>query len=289
MNDKKIVLLIDFNNLVFCSHYTNPQLNKYGENIGTVKNFFYKLRSLKTTFEPDYIVFASDLSRAKTFRRKLFNKYKAQRKPMDPDIGRQMEIISKLISLCGFPIYNSPEYEADDIIGMISKYCEEKNYQVIIISSDRDLYQLLSDNVFLMSPKSNQLLDKDWLHNNYHLTPDQWVDIKILQGDRSDNIPGVPGIGEVSALNLIKAFGNINEIYNNLNKIVEKIRKLLINGEQDIELTRKLVTIVRDYNIIKFNEDMLYKKESFPQDIYMTLTENDILSLQDVFNYSLLL
>ena len=289
MDNKKIILLIDFNNLVFCSHYTNPQLNKYGENIGTVKNFFYKLRSLKSMFEPSYIVFASDLSRAKTFRRKLFSKYKAQRKPMDPDIGRQMEIISKLISLCGFPIYNSPEYEADDIIGMISKFGEENNYQVIIISSDRDLYQLLSDNIFVMSPKSNQLLDKNWLYNNYHLTPTQWIDIKILQGDRSDNIPGVPGIGEVSALNLIKAFGNINEIYNNLNKIVEKIRKLLINGEQDIELTRKLVTIVRDYNIIKFNEEMLYRKESFPRDIYMTLMENDILNLQDVFNYSLLL
>ena len=103
MNDnKKIVLLIDFNNLVFCSHYTSPQLNKYGEQVNTIKNFFYKLRNFKDNFNPDYIVFASDIGRSKTFRRKLYANYKAQRKPIDENISKQMAIIEQLLILSGF-------------------------------------------------------------------------------------------------------------------------------------------------------------------------------------------
>jgi len=288
MNDnKKLVLLVDFNNLVFCSHYTSPQLNKYGEQVNTIKNFFYKLRNFKDNFNPDYIVFASDLGRSKTFRRKLYSNYKAQRKPIDENISKQMAIIEQLLILAGFPIYNNSEYEADDIIGMISKYCDENNMKVLIISSDRDLYQLISDNVFVLSPKNNELIDKQWLYEKYHLTPEQWIDLKILQGDRSDNIPGIYGIGEVTALNLIKAFDSIDNIYDNLNKIVEKIRNLLLDGKSDIELTRKLVTILRDYNIIKFNEDMLKRKEVLVNNIYEVLLEHDITSLKDLFNYSI--
>jgi len=289
MNEnEKIVLLIDFNNLVFCSHYTSPQLNKFGEQVNTIKNFFYKLRGFKETFNPDYIIFASDLSRTKTFRRKLYPEYKAQRKPIDETISKQMTIIENLLSLSGFPIYNDLEYEADDIIGMISKYCEENNYKVIIISSDRDLYQLLSDKVFIMSPKNNILIDKNWLYDNYRLTPDQWIDLKILQGDKSDNIPGVYGIGEVTALHLLKAFNNIDNIYKNLNKIVDKVRNLLVDGKENIELTRKLVTILRDYNIIKFDENKLTKLEIFKENIYQVLMEHDITSLSNIFDYCLL-
>jgi len=286
--NQKIVLLIDFNNLVFCSHYTSPQLNRYGEQVNTIKNFFYKLRNLKDIFNPDHIIFASDLGRAKTFRRKLYSLYKAQRKPLDETIAKQMSIIQQLISLLGFPVYNNEQYEADDIIGMISKYCEENNYQVIIISSDRDLYQLVSEKVFIMSPKIHDtIIDETWIFENYRLTPNQWIDLKILQGDKSDNIPGVPGVGEVTALNLIKTFGSVDEVYNNLSKIVEKVRKLLIESEKDIPITRELVTIIRDYNIIEFNEDKLKRDKIYVDEIYKLLLEHDIMALKDVFNYSL--
>lgn len=282
---KEIVLGIDFNNVVFGSYYGQKLINSKNINVNAIKGFFFKLKSFKDIFDPDYIVIANDISRSKTFRRKLYPPYKAQRKEHDPDVLLQLKYASQIVSLLGYPMINNEEYEADDVLGMISKFVNERDMTMIIASSDRDLYQLINDDTYILSPKG--LIDRDALYDKYKLTPEQWIDLKILQGDRSDNIPGIPGIGEITALKLMQEFSSIENIYNNLSSLKPGIRDVLIKGEKEIPLTRELVTIVTDYSKISLSEEMLYRKQIFVNEIYNVLEELELNSLFNVMNYSL--
>lgn len=285
---RKIVLGIDFNNMMFGSYYAAPLLNDHGMNVNAIKGFFFKLKSLKETFNPDLIVFANDISRSRTFRRKLYPGYKAQRKSHDDDILTQMRAASHMISLLGYQFINNELYEADDILGMVSRYVSERDYDMIIASSDKDLYQLVTDNVYILSPRTNEIIDKEFMYNKYQLTPDQWIELKILQGDRSDNIPGIPGIGEKTALSLMQTYGSIDNIYNNIDNIKFGIRNALIEGQSLLPLTRTLVTIVTDYNKINLNDDMIIRKEIYKAELLNFLNELQIYSLFNVMNFTLI-
>ena len=288
MNDRKTILAIDYNNVLFTSYYGEKLMNSQGQNLNAVKSFFNKIRSFKETFEPDYIVFANDLSRSSTFRRKMYPGYKAQRKPMDPDIFNQMKIASKLVGLLGFQFINNPLYEADDILGMIAHWGMDHDMDTVIISSDRDLYQLVSTHTYIMSPRNNDLIDLDYMHDMYQLTPSQWIDLKILQGDQSDNITGVRGIGNKTATQLMLEYGSVDNIYNHLSELKPNVRDNLINGRNDIPTTRTLVTIVTDYSKINLEESMLYRKAPFTTAIYSYLNEVELPSLIIPMKYSLL-
>ena len=285
--EKKLIIGIDFNNLLFGSYYGEKLINSKGMNVNAIKGFFFKLKALKDTFDPDYIVFANDLSREKTFRRKLYKPYKAQRKDHDPDIMLQMKYASQISALLGYPFINNELYEADDILGMISKYATENDMYFIIVSSDRDLYQLINDNVFIYSYKNKEVIDKQWMYNKYKLTPDQWIELKMLQGDRSDNIPGIPGVGEVTALKLMQQFGSIESIYSHMGYHKPGLREVLKNNESILPLTRELVTIITDYTKIGFTPDMLNPNERYEQEIYNILEELELYSLFNIMNYSL--
>jgi len=288
MNDRKTILAIDYNNVLFTSYYGEKLLNSQGQNLNAVKSFFNKIRSFKETFEPDYIVFANDLSRASTFRRKMYPGYKAQRKPMDPDIFNQMKIASKLVGLLGFQFINNPLYEADDILGMIAHWGMDHDMDTVIISSDRDLYQLVSTHTYIMSPRNNDLIDLNYMHDMYKLTPSQWIDLKILQGDQSDNITGVRGIGNKTATQLMLEYGSVDNIYNHLSELKPNVRDNLIKGRNDIPTTRTLVTIVTDYSKINLEESMLFRKAPFTVAIYSYLNEIELPSLIIPMKYSLL-
>jgi DNA polymerase-1 len=288
MEKRKLIMAIDFNNCVFASYYGQKLYNSKSQNINAIKGFFFKLKMLKESFNPDYIVFASDLSRERTFRRKLYKGYKAQRKPTDEDIVFQMKYVSQMVALLGYPILNNELYEADDILGMISKYGVDNNMDTIIISSDRDLYQLINDNTFIMSPRNSDVIDTAYIVEKYKLMPSQWIDLKILQGDNSDNIPGIPGIGEITALRLMQQYDSIEGIYSHMNEHRPSIQNLLQKGESSIDLTRQLVTIVTDYNLINMTEEMFKKDKEYNTEIMDILVDLEIHSLVNVFNYSLL-
>jgi len=288
MENKKLILAIDFNNVCFANYYGNKLYNSKGNNINAIKGFFFKLKMLKETFNPDYIILASDLSRERTFRRKLYKKYKAQRKPTDEDIVFQMKYISQLVSLLGYKILNNETYEADDILGMIAKYGSDNNMETVIISSDRDLYQLINDNTFIMSPRNGgEVVDTAYLVEKYRLMPYQWVDLKTLQGDASDNIPGIRGIGETTALKLMQEYDSIDGIYDSIKDIKPSVQKLLRAGIDTIDLTKQLVTIVTDYNLIGLNEDMFKRDTIYPRECIDVILDLEIPSLINVFNYSL--
>ena len=285
---KELIIGLDFNNLVYGSYYGEKLINSKGINVNAIQSFFYKMKMLIENLNPNYIVLANDISRDKTFRRKIFPAYKSTRKPMDEDIITQMKYCSQLAALLGFPFINDPLYEADDILGMISKYATENNMEMIIISSDRDLYQLINDSVFIYSLKNKEIIDRSWMYSKYRIYPEQWIELKILMGDRSDNIPGIEGIGEIGALKLLYEFKTIENIYSHLSSVKPALKDKLINGRDSIELMRKLVTIVTDYNLINFNREMIYRQDAYPDEVYRLLEELELNSLINVMRFSLL-
>jgi DNA polymerase-1 len=199
-----------------------------------------------------------------------------------------MKYALRILSLLGYPIINNELYEADDILGMISRFAVDNNMDMIISSSDKDLYQLVNDNVCIFSPKSKDIVDINYIDQQYRLHPSQWVELKMLQGDRSDNIPGIDGIGEVHALKLMNQYKSIDHIYKNINQLKPAIRENLANGYDRLPLMRDLVTIETDYNKIGLNMNMLRATRSYPEEVYSILGELELDSLYRVIEYSLL-
>lgn len=289
MSDKKIVLGIDFNNMLIGSFYGEKLYNSKGMNVNAIKGFFFRIKLLKDTFNPDYIVFANDLSRERTFRRKLYADYKGKRKELDPEIPKQMEYASHIVNLLGYDFINNEKYEADDVLGMVSKYVNERDMYMIIASSDRDLYQLVTDDTFIFSPRNKELVDKTFMWNKYRLTPDQWIEYKMLNGDTSDNIPGIPGIGEVTAMKLLQTYQNIDNVYNHINALKPSIRDSLLTHKDQLPLTRQLVTIITDHTQIGLTDENLKRKNVMINDVYQAINDLEIYSLIDVMKYSLLM
>ena len=288
MNTRPLILGIDFNNMVFGSYYGEKLINSKGINTNAIKGFFMKLKSLKDSLNPDYIVFANDLSRDRTFRRKLYKPYKAQRKEHDPDIMLQLKYTAQIAALIGYKFINNEMYEADDVLGMISKYTTDNNMDMILASSDKDMYQLINNNVYIWNHRNKELIDEDWMMGKYQLTPAQWIELKMLQGDKSDNIPGINGVGEVTALKLMQQYKSIEGIYHHIGSLKPSLREVLKNGQNILPITRELVTIVTDYNKIGLTQEMINHNEKCPNELFALLQELELFSLYNVMNYSLL-
>ena len=198
-----------------------------------------------------------------------------------------MKYTLHLCALLGYPIINHAEYEADDALGMVSRYCMDHDMYCILVSSDKDLYQLVNDSVYVYSPRNKEYVDGEWLMEKYSLTPDQWIELKVIQGDHSDNIVGIPGIGEVTALKLMREYHSIENIYNHLNELQARTKMLLENGKDSIPLTKTLVTIITDYAKLNINEESFQRKPIAYDGIDAALAELEIYSLGDIMQYSL--
>lgn len=288
MNETKpVILVIDFANVAFGCWYSRPEFNEKGENVNAVLKFFQRLKSFKDIFNPTYLVFANDLGRDKTFRRRMYPDYKGTRKEVDPDIKNQTKMISKLCGLLGLPFINNELYEADDIAGMISRWGDSHGFNTVIVTSDRDLYQLVTENTTILSPKKNEFIDVNYILDNYGLTPEQWTDLKILQGDSGDNIPGIKGIGNKTALDLMNRYGSVDNIYAHLDDFSEKLREKLTIGWPTIPLMRDLVTIVTDYKLINLTEEMLWRRSVMTNDIESIIYNNGLHALYPAMYFGL--
>lgn len=286
--DKKRLLLIDFNNVLYAHYFTKQLTNSKGQHVQGIVGFMHRLKNLRDMFNPDYIVIARDLSRSKTFRRELYPAYKSTRKPTDNDAIFQVNETIRLLSLMGYPILAHEKYEADDIIGMCSALGTDLDMDVIIVSGDRDIYQLINDNTCVWSFRKEEIIDKHYMMEHYMLKPNQWVDLKILQGDPSDNIPGIPGIGNKTALELMRAFGSISGIYNNADKLSRSLRDKLYNGKSSIQMMRVLVTIITDYTSLDYSEENFKRGEVFKNELYEAIGELEIPSILNIIRYDLL-
>jgi len=253
----KKLLIIDSNSIINRAFYGVRYLSaKDGTPTNAIFGFLKTLFKLIDENKPDYICAAFDL-KAPTFRHKMYSEYKAQRKPMPDDLVKQMPIAKDILTKMGITILEKEGYEADDIIGTISRLCEEQEVECFIATGDKDDLQLASDKtkVILTVTKSgvNETVyysDKEVLEK-YNVTPKEFIDVKALMGDTSDNIPGVKGIGEKTALSLIEKHKNIEYIYENIDNIGLKGAMLekLKSGRDSAFLSKTLATIDRNVPI----------------------------------------
>ena len=250
----KKLLIIDSNSIINRAFYGVRYLSaKDGTPTNAIFGFLKTLFKLIDETHPDYLCAAFDL-KAPTFRHKMYEGYKAQRKPMPEDLVKQMPIAKEILSSMGVTILEKEGFEADDIIGTISRLCEEQEIECYIATGDKDDLQLASEKtkVILTVTKSgvNETVyysDKEVIEK-YNVTPTEFIDVKALMGDPSDNIPGVAGIGEKTALSLIEKHKNIEYIYDNIDNIGLKGAMLekLKAGRDSAFLSKTLATIERN-------------------------------------------
>ncbi len=262
------LLAIDGNSIVNRAFYGIKILTtKDGLYTNALFGFTNILLGLIESEKPDAVAVAFDI-KAPTFRHQKFTDYKAGRKPMPEELKLQMPILKELLKALGIAIVEKEGYEADDIIGTLSALCEKSGNTCIIATGDRDAFQLVSDKTKLLLPTTRMgkteilTYTPAEIKEKYGVKPSGMIEIKALQGDSSDNIPGVAGIGEKGAMQLISEFGSIDYIYENLDSldIKDSLKLKLQNGKESAYLSRELGTICRTAPISENLEDYLIKK-----------------------------
>ena len=248
MDNKDTLVLIDGNSLINRAFYALPlMLTKDGRHTNAVYGFCSMLVKIITEINPKSMVVAFDLP-APTFRKTLYPLYKAQRKGMPDELAAQMPILKTLLSDMGISIAEKAGFEADDIIGTLSKRFKDST---VIVTGDRDSLQLIdnSTSVWLTKKGITEIVkyDEKKLFADYSLTPAQIIDLKSLMGDASDNIPGIAGVGEKTALSLLERFSTLDGIYNNTAEIKGKLQETVIKGKESAYLSYKLAAI--DINV----------------------------------------
>ena len=242
------IILVDGNNLLFRSYYAtayngNFMKNSKGFPTNALFGFTNMINKIVLEEKPVYILVAFD--KGKTFRHDKYEDYKAGRMEMPEELKQQFPIAKELLALMGIKSYEIDNYDADDIIGTFSKFCDGINYTGTIISSDKDLLQLITPNVDIKLLKTKDYIryNPESFYNDYKINPINIIDLKALMGDSSDNIKGVKGIGEKTALKLLEEYKTINGIYENIDKINGKLKEKLIDGKADAYTSYELATI----------------------------------------------
>lgn len=240
-------LVIDGNSILNRAFYGIRVLtNSRGVATNAVTGFMNTLLMLEKDVQPDMIAVAFDL-KAPTFRHKMYDGYKANRKGMPEDLAQQLPYMKKIIKAMGITIIEKEGFEADDIIGTVSAACADKKIPCTVSTGDRDSFQLVNDyvTVRLAKTKGDIYYTPDVIMEEYGVTPKQMIEVKALMGDTSDNIPGVPGIGEKTALSLIKEFASVDGVYENIGStlITKGVRTKLENGKDSCYMSRQLAEI----------------------------------------------
>ena len=247
------LLVLDGNSIVNRAYYGVRLLSaKDGTFTNAVFGFLNILLKLKEQVAPDGIVAAFDLKEP-TFRHKLYDGYKAGRKPMPEELASQLPLVKEILTLYGCTVLEQPGYEADDILGTLAAACEAQGHECFIATGDRDSLQLVSDKVtvLLASTKMGQaetvVYDPAAIFEKYGLTPAALIDLKALMGDQSDKIPGVPGVGEKTAVSLLQQFGSLDALYEQLDgaDLRDTLKTKLKDGFDSAQLSRTLGTICK--------------------------------------------
>ncbi|MBR6801541.1 MAG: DNA polymerase I [Eubacteriaceae bacterium] len=243
------IVLIDAYSLIYKAYFgVRPMHSADGTPTNAIYGFMNMLLKLNSDEAPDMTVAAFDFSKV-TFRTEMFTEYKAGRESMPEELSAQLPIIMDILQRAGVKILKKEGYEADDIIGSISKQASENGIEAIIVTGDRDSFQLVMDNVEVHYAKKGVsdivIVNEDYIMENYKVTPPQLIDIKALMGDKSDNIPGVKGIGEKTAISLIESYGSVDGVYENIDLIKGKNKEKLLNEKETAYLSRALAEIDR--------------------------------------------
>ena len=251
--------LIDATAFCYRAFYALKGLStSFGQPTNAIYGFMNMLSKILKEKKPEYLAVCFDVSRD-TFRLKKFAQYKIQRPPMPDALSSQIPLIKEIVAAYGIIIFEKEGYEADDIIATLTKRAKEKGIPVTIISSDKDVLQLVDDDTIVFSPYKDEgvVYDDKKVSERFGVSPRQMVDIVALMGDDVDNIPGVPGIGEKTAVELIKTFGSLEKLLDDIDKIKqEKIKKAISDNLDKIKLSRELAVLDKEINL-DFNLDKL--------------------------------
>ena len=263
----KRAILIDGNNLLFRSYYAtaytgNMMKNSEGVPTNAVFGFVNMINKIVKEEEPEYILVAFD--KGKNFRHKLYKNYKDGRIETPHELLSQFPLAKEFLDYKGIKHLEIDDYEADDIIGTFAKMADEdKSYDATIISSDKDLLQLIGSDVSmkLLKQKDYIFYNEEEFIKAYNFEPIHIIDLKALEGDKSDNIPGVKGIGEKTALTLISQYKTIENLYDHIDELKGKLKEKLIADKENAEFSKMLATIYKDIEFDLTFEDLKIKKE----------------------------
>ncbi|MDD3453059.1 MAG: DNA polymerase I [Bacilli bacterium] len=261
------IVLIDGNNLLYRSYFAtayngNFMKNSKGFPTNGLFGFNNMINKIILEEKPVYIMVAFD--KGKTFRHDKYENYKGGREETPEELKIQFPKAKELLTYMGIKYYETDNYEADDIIGTFAEYCNnDDDYQGLIVSSDKDLLQLISRDVEIKLLKSKDYIryDLNSFIKEYNMTPDKIVDLKALMGDSSDNIPGVKGIGEKTALKLLQDYKSLDGVYENINKLTPKLQEKLIADKDNAYMSYDLATIYKKVPLEINLEDIKYNKK----------------------------
>lgn len=262
--DKKKLVLIDGNSIAYRAFFALPLLNNdKGIHTNAVYGFTMMLQRILEDEKPTHLLVAFDAGKT-TFRHKTFSEYKGGRQKTPPELSEQFPYIRELLDAYGISRYELENYEADDIIGTLSLHAEKDGYEVKVISGDKDLTQLSSDAVTVSITRKGITDIEEYtpahIEEKYGITADRIIDMKGLMGDSSDNIPGVPGVGEKTALKLLKEFGTLEELLDSVDKVSgKKLKEKLEEFRDQALMSKELATITREAPVEIKIEDIEYE------------------------------
>jgi len=246
---KKKLYLVDVSSMFFRAFFAIRELkNSEGMPTNALYGFLSMTIKLLKEFKPTHMVFCGDRKEA-SFRKDLDPRYKANRSEMPEDLGIQIPYIHKLTEVLGIPKLDKEKYEADDVIGSLAVWGEKNDFEVIIVSGDKDFAQLINENVTMFDPMKNKNLDVEAVQTRYGVTPKQFIDYLAIVGDSSDNIPGIKGVGPKGAEKLLSEFKTLDGVYKNVDKLKGATLKKVEAAKDEAYLSQKLVTIVKDLDL----------------------------------------
>jgi DNA polymerase-1 len=288
MEEKKIYLIDGSAYIYRAYHAIRGLTNSKGMPTNAVFGFTKMLLKLIEEKSPKYLGMFFDV-KGPTFRHEMFEDYKANRPPMPEDLSVQIPFIKDVVRGFNLHVIEKKGFEADDLIGTYARTAEAQGFTVVMVTGDKDFMQLVTDKATVWDPMKDKIIDVDAIREKFSLTPDQLIDVMGLSGDKADNVPGVPGIGEKTAVKLIQTYGNIDALYENVEAITKKKqRENLIQFKDQAILSKSLVTIDKDAPISFTIDDFelkgpdtdtlaqLFKELEFRQLLETVSTANDL-------------
>jgi len=253
MSPTERLFLLDGMALAYRAYYafiSRPLINSKGENTSAIYGFVTALMKILDEEKPDHIAVVFD-TKEPTFRHKLFPGYKATRQKMPEDMAAQMDRLKEVVRAFNTPLLELPGFEADDIIGTLARRAEREGVLTMMVTGDKDFMQLISPTIKMYKPGKSggepELVEEPGVREKFGVTPDRVIDVLSLTGDTSDNVPGVPGVGEKTAIPLIQKYGTLEELYAHVGEIAQKgLREKLITHREKAFLSKHLVTIDTD-------------------------------------------
>ncbi len=273
------IILIDGSSYLYRAFFACPPLtNARGEPTGAIVGVINMVRSLLNQYDPTHVAVVFD-AKGGSFRNEIYSEYKATREAMPENLRPQIEPIHTILQAMGLPLLCIEGVEADDVIGTLARQAEKENLEVLISTGDKDMAQLVSDKITLINTMNNTVLDPKGVIEKFGVPPEKIIDYLALRGDTSDNIPGVPGVGEKTAQSLLTEFNSVTDIYANLDQIeklsirgAKSLKQKLIDNQENAELSYLLATIKTDVALDFTNEQLL-------------INDIDVKALAELFAY----